>query len=90
MANTLSVDKSARAAETRRRHNASQRSAMRAAMKKVTQACESGDSDRARESFRHAVKVLATAAGKRLITKNKAARHMSRLNRLVRGVSQGA
>lgn len=87
MANTLSVAKRARAAEKRRRHNASRRSNMRTAIKRVVQAVEAKDGEQAKVLYRRATKMLATNAGKRLITKNKAARHMSRLNRMVRDIS---
>ena len=90
MANTPSVEKRVRAAAKRRRHNAIRRSAMRTAMKKVLRAVESNDADLARKAYQGATKILAISANKRLITKNKAARHMSRLNRLVREVTQKA
>lgn len=90
MANTPSVEKRVRAAAKRRHHNAVRRSAMRTAIKKVIRAVEAKDLELARGAFRDATKILAISAGKRLITKNKAARHMSRLNRLVRDAARGA
>ena len=87
MANTLSVAKRARAAESRRKRNANRLASMRTAIKRVRQAVEAKDSEQAQVSYQYATKVLAINAGKRLIKKNKAARHMSRLNRLVRGIS---
>lgn len=87
MANTLSVAKRAREAEKRRNHNASRRSNMRTAIKKVVQAVEAKDLEKAQTLFRQATKVLAINANKRLIKKNKAARHTAQLNRLVHSLS---
>ena len=68
-------------------HNASLRKRMRTMMKRVVQAAEAKDKEGAKEAFRQADKALASSAGKRLISANKAARHKSRLNRLVRDLS---
>ena len=56
-------------------------------MKRVIQAVEAKDKEGAQKAFRLADKALATGTGKRLISANKAARHKSRLNRLVRDMS---
>lgn len=80
MANSAQVRKRARQAEKRRRHNASFRSAMRTAMKKVVQLIQAGDRQAAVDAFKAAVPVIDSAVGKRLIHRNKAARHKRRFN----------
>ena len=80
MANSPQARKRARQAETRRRHNASQRSAMRTAIKKAIAAVDSGDYETATAAYNAAVPVLDRAVTHGLIHKNKAARHKSRLN----------
>ena len=80
MANSAQARKRARQNESRRRHNASQRSAFRTAIKKAVAAIEAGDYDAASNACRMAVPAIDRAVTHRLITKNKAARHKSRLN----------
>ncbi|MDZ7684289.1 MAG: 30S ribosomal protein S20 [Gammaproteobacteria bacterium] len=87
MANTPQARKRARQAETRRLHNAGQRSAMRTAIKKVLSALKAGDADNAKAAFDAAIPVIDGAAGKGLIHKNKAARHKSRLNSKVKALA---
>jgi len=84
VANTRQAKKRARQAETRRSHNASQRSAMRTAIKKVLAAAESGDTDTAKAAYTAAVPVIDRAVTHGIIHKNKAARHKSRLNAKIR------
>ena len=86
MANTSQARKRARQAETRRRHNASQRSAMRTAIKKAIAAVESGDADAASAAYASAVPVLDKAVSHGIIHKNKAARHKSRLNAKIKAL----
>ncbi|MFT4719734.1 MAG: small subunit ribosomal protein S20 [Candidatus Azotimanducaceae bacterium] len=80
MANTPQAKKRARQAEVRRAHNASQRSAMRTAIKKTIAALGSGDYDVANSAYLAAVPVLDRAVSKGIIHANKAARHKARLN----------
>lgn len=87
MANSASARKRARQNDARRAHNASMRKRIRTMMKRVVQAVEAKDKEGARKAFRLADKALAAGAGKRLIAPNKAARHKSRLNRLVRDMT---
>lgn len=84
MANSPQARKRARQATTHRARNASQRSAMRTAVKKVVYALEAKDVEAAREAYRNAVPVLDRMAGKGLIHRNKAARYKSRLNSHIR------
>lgn len=86
VANTPQARKRARQAETRRLHNAGQRSAMRTAVKKVLSAIKAGDADSAKAALDAAVPVIDGAAGKGIIHRNKAARHKSRLNSKVKAL----
>ena len=87
MANSIQARKRVRQAERRRRHNASFRSAMRTAMKKVLKPIWAGDKAAAAQAFKAAVPVIDSAAGKGLIHRNKAARHKSRLNAHIKAMS---
>ena len=80
MANTPQAKKRAKQSEVRRKHNASERSAMRTAIKKTIAAIESGDRPAAQAAYQAAVPVLDRAVTHGIIHKNKAARHKSRLN----------
>ena len=80
MANSLSAKKRARQAEGRRKHNASRRSMMRTYVKAVVNAIASNDKASAEAAYKKAVPVLDRSAQHGLISKNKAARHKSRLN----------
>ena len=80
VANSAQARKRARQNESRRRHNASQRSAFRTAIKKAVAAVEAGDYDAASNAYQTAVPVIDRAVTHGLITRNKAARHKSRLN----------
>ena len=87
MANTASANKRARQTRRRNRRCASQRSALRTAIKKVVALVHSGDREGAERASRRAVVVIDSLCGKGLIHKNKAARHKSRLHRKL--VQQG-
>jgi len=80
LANSLQARKRARQAEKRRRHNASFRSAMRTAMKKVVRLIRAGDKQAAADAFKAAVPVIDSAVCKGFIHRNKAARHKRRFN----------
>jgi small subunit ribosomal protein S20 len=79
MANTKGARKAARQAEKRRKHNASLRSALSSAVKSVTRAIQAGDKAAARKTFSEASSVIDRIADKKVIHKNKAARHKSHL-----------
>ena len=87
MANTAQARKRARQADNNRALNASQRSEFRTYVKKVVSAIEAGDKNKAAESYKLAVPVIDSMAGKGIITKNKAARHKSRLNARIRALA---
>ena len=79
MANIASARKRARQAETRRRHNAALRSELRSAVRNTRKAIAAGDKQAAVTVFRRATGVIDSIADKRIIHKNAAARHKSRL-----------
>lgn len=79
MANLKQAIKRAKTNEERRAHNASMKSAMRTAIKKVEAAVATNDADAAKANFAEAAKHLDKAATKGIIHKNAAARHKARL-----------
>ena len=68
-------------------HNASQRSELRSAIKRVRKAIEAGDKTAAREMLRASTKVLDSIADKEIIHKNKASRHKSRLSAAIKAMA---
>ena len=86
MANIQSAKKRARQAEARRQHNASRRSMMRTYVKAVVNAIASNDKSAAEAAFKKAVPILDRTAQQGLISKNKAARHKSRLNSQIKAM----
>jgi small subunit ribosomal protein S20 len=86
LANSAQATKRAKQAENNRQRNASQRSMLRTAIKKVVAAIEAGDADAAKEAYKGAVPLIDRMAGKGLIHTNKAARHKSRLNQHIRSL----
>ena len=87
MANSPQAKKRARQADKRRLNNASQRSTMRSAMKKVINAIDAGDKATAEAAYKDAVPMIDSGAGKGLLPKNAAARHKSRLNTRIRAMA---
>ncbi|MDH5784628.1 MAG: 30S ribosomal protein S20 [Chromatiales bacterium] len=87
MANSPQAKKRARQADKRRLNNASQRSTMRSAVKKVTAAINGGDKAAAEAAYKSAVSKLDSSAGKGLVHKNAAARQKSRLNTRIRAMA---
>ena len=79
MANIKSAIKRAKTNEERRKRNASQKSAMRTAVKKFLTAVENQDKEQAQVLFSQAIRSLDKAVSKGLIHKNAAARKKSRL-----------
>ena len=79
MANTAQARKRARQAVKLNAHNSSQRSELRTAIKAVRKAIESGDKAAATQVFQSSVSTIDIIADKKIIHKNKAARHKSRL-----------
>ena len=79
MANIKSAKKRARQSEKARQRNASARSMVRSAIKRVVKAIEAKDKSGAEAAFAAAQPVMDRYAARGLIHKNKAARHKSRL-----------
>jgi len=86
LANILSARKRARQSEKHRRHNASQRSHVRSAIRGVVKAIATGDKAAAETAYKAAVPAIDRSVAKGLMAKNKAARHKSRLNAHVKGL----
>jgi small subunit ribosomal protein S20 len=79
MANSAQARKRARQATVRRARNMSLRSTLRTAIKKVRKAVESGDKAAAQAAFKESQGVIDSIADKKIVHKNAAARHKSRL-----------
>lgn len=86
MANTKSAEKAARQAVKRRADNVAARSKLRTAIRNVTVAIGAGDKAQAEASYRTAVPVIDSMVNKRMIHRNKAARHKSRLAQRIRAL----
>lgn len=90
MANIKSAKKRARQAVKRNAHNASQRSMMRTAVKRVLKAIHASDQEAAHSAFATAQPLLDRFAARGLIHRNKAARHKSRLTARIRAIGEQA
>jgi small subunit ribosomal protein S20 len=86
MANTAQARKRARQAVQRRAHNMSLRSELRTAIKKVRKAVAAGDKTAAQAVFKESQCVIDSIADKKIIHKNAAARHKSRLSAAVKSI----
>jgi small subunit ribosomal protein S20 len=87
MANTAQARKRARQAEATRQRNASQRSALRTAVKKVKKAIAAGDKAAAGAVFRESQAVIDRIADKRIVHKNLASRTKSRLAQAIKALA---
>jgi small subunit ribosomal protein S20 len=87
LANTKSAEKAARQAIKRRTNNVAARSKLRTAIRNVNDAIGGGDKAEAESSFKAAAPVIDSMVNKRLIHKNKAARHKSRLVHRIRAMA---
>jgi small subunit ribosomal protein S20 len=87
MANIKSAKKRARQSEVRREHNASLRSRMRTAVKRVRKAIESGDKPGAQGALKIAYSVMDATAGKGIVHRNLAARGKSRLAAAIKAMA---
>src|ERR1700733_11325872 len=88
MANSKQARKRARQAAKANSHNSALRSKYRTAVKAVRKAIEAGDHAKAAEVFRLSAKTLDIIADKKIVHKNKAARHKSRLAAAVKGLQE--
>ena len=87
MANTKSAEKAARQAEKHRARNVALRSRMRSAVRKVSAAVAGGNQEAAKASYQEAVPLIDTLVSKRIVHRNKADRHKSRLAARIRAMS---
>jgi small subunit ribosomal protein S20 len=87
MANSAQARKRARQAETQRQHNSSLRSTMRTAIKRVQKAVVAGDKAAAQTIYQESVSVIDRVADKKIVHKNKASRHKSRLSAAIKALA---
>jgi small subunit ribosomal protein S20 len=87
MANSAQARKRSRQAEKQRQHNASLRSGLRSAVKKIIKAIAGGDKATAQKVYGESASVIDRIADKRIIHKNKAARHKSRLAAAIKSMA---
>ena len=87
MANIKSARKRAKQAEKTRLHKMGLRSKLRTKIKDVIAAVEKGDKDAAAAAYKSAVPVIDSMINKGVVNKNKAARHKSRLNKMVKALA---
>ena len=87
VANIKSARKRARQADKTRLHKMGLRSKMRTSIKAVIAAVESGDKDAASAAYKAAVPVIDSMITKGVVNKYKAARHKSRLNKMVKALA---
>ena len=86
MADTVQARKRARQAIKRRALNFSQRSELRTAIKSVRKAIASGDKAAAQKVLSESMGTIDSIADKKIIHKNKAARHKSRLSAAIKAL----
>lgn len=87
MANSAQARKRARQAVVARAHNGSLRSRLRTAIKAVQKAVVGGDKAAAQAVFRVSTSTIDSIADKKIIHKNKAARHKSRLSAAIKAMA---
>ncbi|QEM80550.1 30S ribosomal protein S20 [Halomonas binhaiensis] len=87
MANSKQARKRARQAENRRVLKASQRSMVRTYIKRVVKAINVGDHAQAMAEFKVAQPVIDRIADKDVMSKKKAARLKSRLNKRIKALA---
>jgi small subunit ribosomal protein S20 len=87
MANSAQARKRARQAVKQNAHNSSLRSELRTAIKKVIKAIEAGDKTAAESVYRTSISTVDSIADKRIIHKNKASRHKSRLSAAIKAMA---
>lgn len=87
MANSAQARKRARQAEETRQHNASLKSSLRTAVKKVRKAIAAGDKTAATAQLQASQAVIDRIADKKIVHKNTASRTKSRLAQAVRALA---
>ena len=86
MANTAQARKRARQAETTRKRNASLKSALRTAVKKVRKAIASGDKTAATRQLQESQSVIDRVSDKKIVHQNTASRTKSRLAQAIKAM----
>lgn len=84
MANSPQARKRARQSDVHRRRNMGHRAKFRTFMKRVETQVASGNYDAATAAFKDAVPIIDSMVHRKLIHRNKAARHKSRLNHKIK------
>ncbi len=87
MANTAQARKRARQSVAQNQHNSSLRSMLRTAIKRIRAAIDTGDKAVANQLLIKTSSVIDSVADKKIIHKNKAARHKSRLAAAVKAIA---
>jgi small subunit ribosomal protein S20 len=87
MANSAQARKRAKQAVKQRDHNSSLRSELRTAIKRVAKAIAAGDKAAAKTVFSESTSTIDSIADKKIIHKNKAARHKSRLSAAIKAMA---
>ena len=87
MANTKSAEKAARQALQHRERNVALRSRMRTAIRKVIDTTAAGKKAEAQASYQAAVPLIDTLVNKKIIHRNQADRHKSRLAARVKALA---
>ncbi|HTW74872.1 MAG TPA: 30S ribosomal protein S20 [Steroidobacteraceae bacterium] len=90
MANTKSAEKAAQQAEKHRARNVALRSRMRTAVRRVNDAIAKGDLQEARQRYQTAAPLIDTLVNKRIVHRNKADRHKSRLAARLKSLASAA
>lgn len=87
MANIASARKRARQSVVRNARNTSMRSTLRTAIKAVRKAIAAGDKDVAAKQLQTSTSVIDRIADKRIMHKNTAGRHKSRLAAAIKAMA---
>ncbi len=87
MANSAQARKRSRQAEVTRQHNASLKSALRTAVKKVRKSIAAGDKTAAAAQFQVSQAVIDRIADKKIVHKNTASRTKSRLAQAIKALA---
>jgi len=87
MANSVQARKRARQAEETRQRNASLKSALRTAVKKVKKAIAAGDKSAAASQYQASQSVIDRIADKKIVHKNTVSRTKSRLAQAIKALA---
>ena len=87
MASHKSAEKRARQTERRSAANTARRSRVRGSIKKVEEAIKGGDKQAAQAALRDAQPEIQRGATKHIVTKNAAARRVSRLAARIKAIA---